>query len=190
MTSDKPALRSRLRALRDHLAAANPIAAHALAALCPVELLRPTIVSAYQPFRNEIDPAPLLARLVASGARIALPVTPPKDAPGPLTFRLWTTGAALAPGHFAVHEPGADAPEVDPDIILAPLLAFDAEGNRLGYGAGHYDRTIQALRLRKSIRYIGLAYAGQEVASLPAGPHDERLDAILTETGYRVIRED
>jgi 5-formyltetrahydrofolate cyclo-ligase len=179
-----------MRALRARLAAAGPQAAEALARNFPSELLRPVVVAAYHPFRNEIDPGLLLDRFCAAGATPALPVTPPQGSDEGLTFRIWRDGATLRPGHFAVHEPHPDEPVVDPDVVLAPLLAFDAAGNRLGYGAGHFDRTIADLRARKSILYIGLAYAGQEVAALPSEAHDQRLDAILTEKGYRAVRKD
>jgi len=71
-----------------------------------------------------------------------------------------------------------------PDLIIAPLLAFDRAGGRLGQGGGHYDRTIEALRARGPVFVIGLAYAGQEIEAVPCEPHDQRLDAILTEIGY------
>ncbi|HEY9216874.1 MAG TPA: 5-formyltetrahydrofolate cyclo-ligase, partial [Phenylobacterium sp.] len=76
------------------------------------------------------------------------------------------------------------AAQVAPDLVLAPLLAFDRRGHRLGQGAGHYDRTLANLRAAKPVWVVGLAYAGQEVEEIPAEPHDQRLDAILTETGY------
>ena len=179
-----------MRALRARLAAAAPRAAELLAEAAPAELLRPVVVAAYHPFRNEIDPGPLLDRFCAAGATPALPITPPPGSDQGLTFRVWRDGADLRPGHFAVHEPHPDEPVVEPDIILAPLLAFDAAGNRLGYGAGHFDRTLKELRARKTVLYVGLAYAGQEVAALPWEDHDERLDAILTEKGYRAVRMD
>ena len=80
---------------------------------------------------------------------------------------------------------------VTPDLIIAPLLAFDRAGGRLGQGGGHYDRTIAALRARGPLFVIGLAYAGQEIEAVPRmKPHDQRLDAILTEIGYIEVRKD
>jgi 5-formyltetrahydrofolate cyclo-ligase len=190
MTTSKTDLRARMRALRARLAAASPQAAEALADHCPAALLEPVTVAAYHPFRNEIDPGPLLDRFIAAGARATLPVTPPRGSPEGLTFRLWQDGASLRPGSFAVHEPGPEAPLAEPDIILAPMLGFDRTGHRLGYGAGHYDRTLAELRARRPIVFIGLAYAGQELSDLPFEPHDQRLDAILTEKGYRAVRKD
>lgn len=166
--------------------AANPLAGLTLSARLPREGLPPpaAVVSAYWPFRSEIDPRPLMQRLAALGCRIALPVTPKKGVAQPLRFHLWTPGTALAPRSFGVHEPGADAEEVRPDLLLVPLLAFDRHGGRLGYGAGHYDRTLEALRETRAVTAIGLAYAAQEVERLPIEAHDQPLDAILTERAY------
>jgi 5-formyltetrahydrofolate cyclo-ligase len=180
----KSDLRARMQALRTDLAAANPDAAQALA--LP---LTPRIVAGYRPFRDEIDPLPLMLKLAAAGARLALPVTPPRDQPSPLTFRAWTPGEALAAGGFGVDEPtGGEV--VTPDLILVPLLAFDRRGHRLGYGQGHFDRTLEALRAKGKVTAVGLAFAGQEVPELPAEPHDQALDAILTEKGYIEVRKD
>ena len=107
-------------------------------------------VSAYWPFRTEIDPRPLMARLAAAGARLALPVTPPKGAGKPLCFHLWAPQDGLHPSTFGVHEPHPSQTVVEPDLLLVPLLAFDRRGGRLGYGAGHYDRTLQDLRAREA----------------------------------------
>ena len=130
-----------------------------------------SVVAGYEPIGSELDPRPLLASLAAYGALVTLPVVVGPDAP--LEFeRTDRSGAAT------------------PDLIIAPLLAFDRAGGRLGQGGGHYDRTIAALRARGSVFVIGLAYAGQEVAAVPREAHDQRLDAILTELGYIEIRKD
>jgi 5-formyltetrahydrofolate cyclo-ligase len=75
---------------------------------------------------------------------------------------------------------------VVPDVLLIPLLAFDATGYRLGYGGGYYDRTLSALRAQKPVIAIGIAYAGQQVAAVPHEAHDQRLDGVLTEEGLRL----
>ncbi len=125
-----------------------------------------------------------MARLRALGARLALPVTPPKGSEEPVRFRLWAPQDELHPSPFGVHEPRPNNPVVEPDLLLVPLLAFDRRGGRLGYGAGHYDRALQDLRARKPVRAIGLAFAAQERARVPTGPHDQPLDAVLTERAY------
>ena len=164
----------------------DPAAGAALAAAFPAELMPESgqVASAYWPYRTEIDSRPLMARLVAAGVRIALPVTPPKGSDEALTFRIWSVGDRLSPGHFPVHEPHPHAETVEPDLVLVPLLAFDRSGHRLGYGAGHYDRTLAWLRALKQVTAVGLAFADQAVERLPNGPHDQRLDGILTERGY------
>jgi 5-formyltetrahydrofolate cyclo-ligase len=113
-----------------------------------------------------------------------LPATPPRDRPGPLVFRLWRAGEPLARSPFGVPEPGPDAPAVDPDLVLVPLLAFDRAGRRLGYGQGHYDRTLAALRARRRVLAIGLAFAAQEAERVPTDDRDALLDGIVTEMAY------
>ena len=90
-------------------------------------------------------------------------------------------GDALSSGQWGIREPKADAPEVAPDILLVPLLAFDRSGHRIGYGAGYYDMTIAKLRAMKPVVAVGIAFAAQEIASVPVTPRDARLDLVLTE---------
>ena len=183
----KPALRVRLRALRRRLAAEAPDAAERAAALLPLERLPPLQVFAlYHPMGSEMDPRPLLARLRRGGARPALPAADSRDEP--FAFRLWDDAVRLEPDAFGIPAPPPRAPVLEPDLVVAPVLGFDRAGRRLGQGAGHYDRALANLRARKPVFVIGLAYAGQEIAELPDEPHDERLDAILTETGYIQVR--
>jgi 5-formyltetrahydrofolate cyclo-ligase len=185
LTADKNALRATLRRQRRSLAATAPDAAERAAAALPDDLLgRFAIVAGYHALGAELDPGPLLRRLAAAGAAIALPAATP-DAP--LTFRLVRPGEAPQPDAFGIPSPPPTAPEVSPDLIVAPVLAFDVQGRRLGQGGGHYDRTLQALRAARSVWVIGLAYAGQQVDDLPAEAHDQPLDAVLTETGYRTF---
>jgi len=141
-------------------------------------------VSAYMPVRDELDPRPLLQALVARGMVAAMPCV--VGVGTPLLFRQWNTGAALVPRTFGLWEPAADAPVVEPDLLLVPLLAFDRGGHRLGYGRGYYDRTLASLRAQRRIVAVGLAFAAQAMLSLPAGDHDQRLDWIVTEAA--VIR--
>ena len=146
------------------------------------------VVAGYHPFRTEIDPRPLMAALEAAGCVLALPCTPPRGSGAALVFRRLDPGHVLAPSPFGVHEPPEHAARVEPELVLVPLLAFDRTGARLGYGAGHYDRTLPALATRPGFRAVGLAYAAQEVQRLPAEPHDHPLDAILTERAYIAVR--
>ena len=131
------------------------------------------------PLKSEINPLPLMRKLAEAGAQLALPVVAGRGKP--LIMRAWAFGEPLASGVWGIREPKPDAPEVDPDILLVPLLAFDRRGHRLGYGAGYYDMTIAALRARKPVVAIGIAFAAQEVDAVPITPRDARLDLVLTE---------
>jgi 5-formyltetrahydrofolate cyclo-ligase len=137
------------------------------------------IVGGYHAMPEEADPALLLEGLVALGAHAAFPRVARKNRP--LDYHLVPDGQVLAPGAFGIGEPLGHWPTVIPHLLLVPLLAFDAHGHRLGYGGGFYDRTLAALK----IPAIGVAFAGQEVASLPAEAHDIALSAVLTEAGLR-----
>ncbi len=147
----------------------------------PLEITAATIVAGYAPIRGEIDPVPLMQGLAARGAALAMPAI---SRPGAaLVFRAWTPGAALVRGASGTYEPPASVVEVVPDIVLVPLAAFDRAGHRIGYGAGYYDRTLEALRRHRTVTAIGLAFAVQEVPRVPALSHDVRLDYVLTEAG-------
>jgi len=178
----KQRLRQALRRRRRALAAGNPDAASEAARLLPLGRLPPfQVVAGYHPLGAEMDPRPLMERLSEAGATLALPVV--LDRESPLVFRAVT--GDLEPDALAIPGPPAHAPEVTPDIVIAPVLAFDGAGRRLGQGAGHYDRTLRDLRAARSVFVLGLAYADQEVERVPSESHDEPLDAILTEMGYR-----
>jgi len=177
----KAALRRESTARRDAVPAeARSAAAEAIAAVAhPLKITPGAIVSGYMPLGSEINPLPLMQKLSAAGARLALPRIVGRGSP--LSMRLWEFGAALDRGQWGIREPKADAPEVDPDVLLVPLLAFDRAGYRIGYGAGYYDKTIKRLREVKPVTAIGIAFAAQEVAKVPTTPRDERLDLVLTE---------
>lgn len=184
-TSAKRLLRFEMKALRPMLAKASPEAAEQVAEGAHMEeLARFKVVAGYRPIQDEIDPGPLMDRLAARGATLALPVTAPKGSSEPMTYRRWSQGDPLHISAFRVMEPAGAAPEVIPDLIITPLIAFDRSGARLGYGQGHFDRTLAALRRDHEVFVLGLAFAGQEVARIPAEPHDERFDAVLTEKGW------
>jgi len=145
----------------------------------PFEIAPGTIVSGYSPIRGEIDPTPLMRKLAAQGAQLALPAVMPRGTS--LAFRAWFANDRLMAGPLGILEPSPAAAEMIPNIMLVPLAAFDRRGHRIGYGAGHYDRTLAHLRKIKPIAAIGLAFAAQEIEAVPALAHDERLDYVLTE---------
>ena len=177
----KAELRAEAQARRDALPAdARKAAAAAIAAgPFPPMIALDTIVSGFMPLKSEINPLPLLQKLAEAGARLALPAIAGRGKP--LIMRAWEFGAPLDRGQWGIREPKPDAPEVEPDILLVPLLAFDRAGHRLGYGAGYYDMTIHRLRGLKPVTAVGIAFAAQEVPKIPTTPRDERLDLVLTE---------
>jgi 5-formyltetrahydrofolate cyclo-ligase len=139
------------------------------------------IVSGFHAIGEEISPLPLLLRLAEKGHELCLPVMTGKGEP--LLFKSWTPGDAMNEAVWGIREPLASARVLEPDVLLVPLLAFDARGNRLGYGGGFYDRTIARLRGLKPVVSIGLAFDEQRVDEVPHGGHDQRLDWVLTPTG-------
>jgi len=177
----KSALRGQLKLLREEVAARDPDAGERLAERFPEKLLARygPVVSAYWPLGSEINPRPLMARLKGLGAAIVLPRVEDEG----LVFRQFESEAALVPGGFGLMEPPPQSLEIRPTLILLPLLGFDAEGNRLGYGKGHYDKAIAALRREGRAFLCGLAYDEQRVTSVPAEPHDVPLDWVGTPGG-------
>jgi 5-formyltetrahydrofolate cyclo-ligase len=145
-----------------------------------------TVVSAFLPFGEEIDTLPLLTALHARGAVPCAPVSPKVGRP--LTFRRWWPGVPLERERFGTACPAPEAGEAVPAILIVPMLAFDRAGNRLGYGAGFYDRTLAGLRAAGQATAIGVAYAAQEVDAVPVGAHDQPLDAIVTERETLILR--
>jgi 5-formyltetrahydrofolate cyclo-ligase len=137
------------------------------------------IVSIFHSFGTEISTSALFDKLVAEGWTTALPVVIAKNTP--LVFRQWKPGDALVLGRWDIQVPPVEAPEVLPDVLLVPLLAFDRKGFRLGYGGGFYDRTLEKLRGLKKVTAVGIAYAGQEMDMVPRDAFDQRLDWIMTE---------
>jgi 5-formyltetrahydrofolate cyclo-ligase len=133
------------------------------------------------PYRNEYDVRHLAAALRRRGAKTAMPVVvAPKT---PLIFREWHPGVKLAAGPLGIPYP-ADSPEVVPDHVLLPMLGWDADGYRLGYGGGFFDRTLAALARRP--RVIGVAYEQAYLRTIQPQPHDIPVDFVVTERGvYR-----
>jgi 5-formyltetrahydrofolate cyclo-ligase len=145
----------------------------------PFEIAPGMIVSGYSPIRSEIDPVPLMRRFAEQGAKLALPAVMARGKS--LAFRAWSPDDRLMMGPLGILEPSPAAAELIPDVMLVPLAAFDAEGHRIGYGAGHYDYTLAHLRKMKAIAAIGTAFSVQQIKAVPALPHDVALDYVLTE---------
>jgi 5-formyltetrahydrofolate cyclo-ligase len=183
----KRGLRLAAKALRSDAARSADGSVGALAAeqfLAHISIRVGQVVSAYWPFGDEFDTRPLMHRLVGFGANVALPVVVRKLAP--LIFRRWRPGDALEPAVLGTSMPSGDRPELVPEVLIVPLLAFDAEGYRLGYGGGYYDLTLAGLRaMGRPMVAVGLAYAAQEQALLPRETFDQRLDWVVTEREAR-----
>ncbi len=156
--------------LDDRLLWDEAIVAHVLA--LPVFTQGP--VSAYWPMRSEADPRPILEALHERGLPLCLPAIAGKR----MHFRLWAPWEPIVPGGFGTLVPAPEQPEVKPTILIVPLAAFDRRGYRIGYGKGYYDRAITELEPTLT---IGIAYAAQEIAEVPAEAHDRRLDWVVTQ---------
>jgi 5-formyltetrahydrofolate cyclo-ligase len=156
-------------------AAAEQLAARPL----PIPIPHGARVSGFFPMRSEINLIPLMRRLAERGAKLALPIVVGRG--HPLLFRAWAFGDPLRSGVWGIREPLPEAPEVLPDVVLVPLAAFDRTGHRIGYGAGYYDLTLRRLRTIKPVTALGIAFAAQEIAAVPATASDARLDLVLTE---------
>ena len=185
MADPSPAdLKSRLRrdgfARRDGLDRAARVEASSDIAdrvLALPELAEAEPVGSYWPMRSEVDPRPIMTALAERGRIVALSqIRHPA-----LSWRQWRPGDMLIHGGFGVREPGPDAAEVFPHVLLVPLCAFDRTGGRLGYGKGHFDRSIAELARRHGLVTIGLAFSVQEIERVPCEPHDMPLDLIATE---------
>ncbi len=135
------------------------------------------IIALYEPMGSEAPTARYATLLAEQGKILALPHFASRNAP--MTFRRYHWPEELQPGPFRIAQPDDDAEELVPDLAFVPLLAFTADGYRLGQGAGHYDRYLVA---HPGIRTIGLAWDCQLAENLPLEPHDQRLDAIITPT--------
>ncbi|WP_207101407.1 5-formyltetrahydrofolate cyclo-ligase [Paracoccus shandongensis] len=174
MSDDKPALRARALAARAAGGDRDALTRHLIAALAPH---RGKVLSGYWPMRGEPDPRPAMS---AHDGPVCLPVVPGKAVP--LVFRRWD-GEALVPGPFGTSHPPDSQPVLRPDVLIVPLAGFDRAGNRIGYGGGYYDRTLQLLRETGGATAIGLAFAVQELPDIPAEPFDQPLDMIVTDRG-------
>lgn len=148
-----------------------------------IEFVPGTVISGFWPIRSEVDVRPLMFALRTKGARLCLPAIINETT---IVFRELIRGAPMIDMGFGTAGPGPEAAVVDPSIMLVPLAAFDRNGQRIGYGAGYYDRAIAKLKDKGIVpRLIGIAFDCQAVEAVPAEPHDVPLDEILTESGLR-----
>ena len=179
----KTRARNAAKAIRARLAREQPDAGVELIRHWPKLGKTSGTVAAYIPIGTEIDIRPLTDALADAGHTICLPaITRPATA---LSFRKWQKGDRLKPGPYGTSEPVRTSPLCTPDIVLVPLLAYSRDGHRLGYGGGYYDRTLAELRQRGKVFACGVAYSGQEVPTLPVTKTDQKLDAVLTDTGFK-----
>ena len=179
------ALEARRLAARESGAAGELLAKNFLAGFRDyLAAAPPQVISGYWPMRDEIDVSPLMDRLSGMGVDCALPAVTGKGLP--LVFRRWRSGDELKSGPFGTSEPPLDAPAIVPTLVLAPLLAFDRSGGRLGYGGGFYDRSLAVLRQGGPVKAVGVAFDAQEIDQAPMTASDQRLDWVVTQ--IRVIQ--
>ncbi|MFT4091378.1 MAG: 5-formyltetrahydrofolate cyclo-ligase [Asticcacaulis sp.] len=183
MKEAKALLRKDMKARRAAAFSADPEAGERLAAGFRLWLPQGTVVAGYSAFGSEMNPLPLMRVLAAKDCKLALPALVATEAGLRMVFRAFDLGDELTEGPYGIVQPSDLAPEVLPDIVLVPLLAFDRQGHRLGYGGGFYDRGLRFLKSQKPFKAWGIAYAAQAVHHLPVEDHDQPLDAVLTETG-------
>ena len=185
LAEEKRTLRAQAAARRERLHASAKDSASSAALACfreHVDLAAGRALSAYLPVRAEFDVTPILRHAHARGCPTCLPVVLGRGRP--LSFRRWAPGEPLVDGTFGIAIPPPEAETLDPAILLVPMLAFDGEGYRLGYGGGFYDRTLALRRARgPAALAVGVAFAGQRIERVPRNTEDERLDWIVTEEG-------
>ncbi|MGH1455328.1 MAG: 5-formyltetrahydrofolate cyclo-ligase [Alphaproteobacteria bacterium] len=188
---DKDKLKQQKEDLRDHARRVRSLLvlnADDQASFCnlffdKIEFSAGQVIASYWPIGREFDTHILMDECIERGARIALPVI--DDGSRILRFALWTPQSDVEMGRFGICQPvlNEDTEFVDPDIVIMPLLAFDRQGNRLGYGGGYYDSTVLDLRTRKDIVAVGVGFSKQAcLFSLPCEDHDVKMDWIITES--------
>ena len=185
--TDKQTLRKTLLAARKirHAQAPERAAQNLAEQAMALPLPHSQIIAAYHPMGAEIDARPLMHALAAQGHRLCLPFCESRDAG--MVFRRFAFGDALAADGVGMRAPLPEAENLRPDIILLPLLGFDRQGNRLGRGAGHYDKALDGLRQTGSIATYGLAYDMQMVDKCPREPHDQAIDGVVTEAALYLV---
>ncbi|USG62691.1 5-formyltetrahydrofolate cyclo-ligase [Sneathiella marina] len=183
--SQKQVQRGHAQKIRDGLSVADAASLAADNFLHAFPPSKNETLSLYWPIGSELDTRPLLIKLHEAGVTCALPVIEKKN--HPLFFRCWDPEMILQPGPFKVPVPPETAETVMPDVVITPLLAFDAAGYRLGYGGGFYDRTLEKLRRNSRCKAIGFGYVGQEVETVATDQYDQQLDAMVTERDVRIF---
>ena len=146
-----------------------------------------SVVAGFFPIYTEINIIPLMQELAAKRCKLCLPVTP--IVPNVLIFRSYILGQKLELGSYNTKHPGEESFQEFPDLVLIPLLSFDKDFNRLGYGGGYYDRTIfKYRRSKQKVAFVGVAYSEQVIDKVPTTLDDAPLDGILTPSGLTVRR--
>jgi 5-formyltetrahydrofolate cyclo-ligase len=173
------ARRAAFAARKDAFARGQGQAAEILADFLAAHRGKP--LAGYMAMRTEIDP---MVAMAAHQGPVGVPVI--LGAAQPVKFREWSPGCALMAGEFGAMIP-ANGVWVEPEVVIVPMVAFDARGYRLGYGGGFYDRTLEGLRARRPTLAVGFAFGAQEMAEVPIDQYDQRLDAVVTETGVRLF---
>lgn len=174
MPPDKAALRAQALAARAQGGDQSALDLRLAEALAPYA---GRVLAGYWPMKGEPDPRRAMA---AHDGPVCLPVVPGRAVP--LIFRRWA-GEPLDRGPLGTSQPPASLPEITPEVLIVPLVAFDGRLNRLGYGGGYYDRTLEALRMSGPVVAIGLAWETQCLEAIPAEPFDQPLDMIVTDRG-------
>ena len=187
----KPLLRAEMKKRRAYIAGGKPLAGDQMAEAAAVAFeagatwpSRDSLIAGYWPIQSEINPFPLMQAFEDRGYRLALPCLVAEASSYRMIFRRFRIGDDLVSGPFAIRQPKDDNAEIEPDIVLMPLLAFDARGTRLGYGGGYYDRALAELRARRKVRALGIAFSEQQLAEIPFEAHDQKLDGVITELGF------
>lgn len=185
--SDKKNIRSQYRVKRaEYVTALSPAMMQLSFSNVPSPLRlileNATSLAAYIPIGAEANPLKIVSIARQMGLKICLPHVTSKISP--MQFFEWDEDSPLEEGPMGLQQPSTDNPICIPEVILAPLVAFDRSLTRIGQGAGHYDR---ALSLLESSIVIGLAWSAQEANELPSDPWDQKMDAILTEKEWIIL---
>jgi 5-formyltetrahydrofolate cyclo-ligase len=180
--STKSGLRAQTQARRDAIDAVerrlwSEAIAERVTSLAP--LAGAAVLAAYLPIRSEVDPGLVIAWAFARDIPVALPSMVDGTT---MVFRRHGSGDVLVASRFGTQAPPDAADVVDPDVVIAPMIAFDRAGMRLGHGRGFYDRAMAVLRAKgRRPLVVGVAFSAQEVAGIPPEPHDVAMDYIVTE---------